>query len=65
MKLLKMKNAIGRSLIHESSISSWKSIEEGCYDWDSDRWIVFDSGGWVQASSELVPICTGCKKFSK
>ncbi len=62
-EVVENENAIGRSLIHESSISSWKSIEEGCYDWDSDRWIVFDSGGWVQASSELVQYALDARNF--
>ncbi len=62
-EVVENENVIGRSLIHESSISSWKSIEEGCYDWDLDRWIVFDSGGWVQASSELVQYALDARNF--
>jgi len=62
-EVVENENVVGRSLIHNSSISSWKSIEEGCYDWNNDQWISFDSGGWVQASSELVQYALDPRNF--
>lgn len=44
----------GRSLVLDSSISSYKSTEEGKYDWNTSKWVPFDSGVWVGASRELV-----------
>ena len=38
-------------------------LKKDSYDWDSDRWIVFDSGGWVQASSELVQYALDARNF--
>ena len=29
------QNVIGRSLIHGSAVSSWKSVADGCYEWES------------------------------
>lgn len=43
-----------RSLVLDSSISSYKSTEEGKYDWNTGKWVPFDSGVWVGASRELV-----------
>ena len=51
------ENVNGRSLVSGSSISSWKSIDAGCYDWETDTYVAKDSGNWVQASKELG--CTG------
>ena len=44
----------GRSLVLDSSISSYKSTEDGKYDWNTSKWVPFDSGVWVGASRELV-----------
>ncbi len=52
--VIKEENVLGRSLIHNSSISSWKSTQTGAYDWDTGEWIELDSGGWVAASEDLI-----------
>ncbi len=43
------QNVIGRSLIYGSAVSSWKSVADGCYDWESGKYTGLD-GSWVQAS---------------
>ncbi len=48
------ESKIGRSLIASTSISSWKSIEKGAFDWANNYWPGFDGASWVQASSKLV-----------
>jgi beta-N-acetylglucosaminidase len=53
----------GRSLISGSSISSWKSIESGCYDWNTDTYVAMDSGNWVQASKELIEYCADPRNY--
>jgi beta-N-acetylglucosaminidase len=53
----------GRSLISGSSISSWKSIESGCYDWNTDTYVAMDSGNWVQASRELIEYCADPRNY--
>lgn len=45
----------GRSLTSYSySIGSELSFEKGAYNWDTGSHVVYDSGGWVMASRELV-----------
>lgn len=46
---------LGMSLIQDSSSpSSWKSTQDGAYNWETSKWIELDSGGWVAASEDLV-----------
>lgn len=45
---------LGKSLVSDSSISSWKSTQDGAYNWTDSTWNVLDSGGWVAASRELI-----------
>ncbi|MFQ7394938.1 MAG: hypothetical protein ACLRMX_07335, partial [Lachnospira eligens] len=33
--VLENQNVIGRSLTYGSAKSSWKSVADGCYDWES------------------------------
>lgn len=57
------ENVIGRSLIWNYAKSSWKSTAPGCYDWDTGEYVEWDSGGWVQASSELVQYALDPRNF--
>lgn len=43
-----------RSLVNTSSISSWKSVEEGAYNWDTSTWTGFDGSSWVAASDGII-----------
>ena len=52
--VLKAESKIGTSLVASSSPSSWKSMEEGAYDFSTGKYIEYDSGGWVSASEEIV-----------
>ncbi len=45
---------IPRSLISTNSISSYKSIEDGAYDWNTSTWTGFDGSSWVAASREIL-----------
>ncbi len=45
----------GRALTSQPySIGSELSFEKGAFNWDENRHVVYDSGGWVMASRELV-----------
>ncbi|MFQ8901370.1 MAG: hypothetical protein ACLR7D_05190 [Lachnospira eligens] len=35
--VLDNQNVIGRSLTYGSAVSSWKSVADGCYDWETGR----------------------------
>ena len=43
------------SLVDKNSIASWKSTEEGAFDWSTGQWVTgWDGDQWVVASKELV-----------
>lgn len=46
-----MKGA--RSLVTNTSISSWKSTDDGKFDWNTSTWPGFDGASWVGASREI------------
>ncbi len=45
---------VGLNLVQDFQPASWKSTQDGAYDWDAGKWTVFDSGGWVSASEEII-----------
>lgn len=61
--LLANENVLGRSLIYSSAASSWKSTASGCYNWNTGEYTELDSGGWVQASPELVAYALDPRNF--
>ena len=48
------ENVLGRSLVWGSAPSSWKSTQEGAFNWTDNTWVELDSGGWVAASREII-----------
>lgn len=48
------ESQVGRTLVHTNSMSSWKSTENGAYNWDSGAWTGFDGSSWVSASRDIV-----------
>jgi len=46
--------ALGKCLSHSTAPTSWKSTQNGAYDWTTGTWKVFDTGGWVAASKEVI-----------
>lgn len=62
-EVVKNQNVLGRSLIYGSAKSSWKSTADGCYNWETGKWYELDSGGWVQASSELIEYALDPRNF--
>ncbi|MDO4438249.1 MAG: SH3 domain-containing protein [Eubacteriales bacterium] len=48
------ESKVGRNLIDKNSKSSWKSIEDGAFDWASNSWPGFDGSAWNAASSEII-----------
>lgn len=57
------ESALGKNLVHSSSISSWKSTQTGAYDWTTGQWVMFDSGGWVMASKEMIEYSMDPRNF--
>lgn len=52
--VIQNESIIGRNLISSGSISSWKSVADGAYNWDSSSWPGFDSSSWVAASEDII-----------
>lgn len=52
--VVEQENVNGRSLVPSYYDTSKKSTAYGCYDWTTDEYTIWDSGGWVQASSAMV-----------
>lgn len=50
---VEQESVLGRSLIATGSISSWKSTQNGAYNWDTSTWVGLDGAAWVQASREI------------
>lgn len=48
------ESSLGTNLVHSGAVTSWKSTQNGAYNWETGEWKEFDSGGWVAASSEII-----------
>jgi len=48
------ESKIGRNLVYTTQPSSWKSIEEGGFDWGNNYWPGYDGTTWVAASKEII-----------
>lgn len=57
------ESVVGRSLISYSSISSYKSLDTGAYNWDTGNWNYFDGTAWAAASKELVAYSLDPRNF--
>jgi len=51
---VKEESAVGRNLVSTTAKSSWKSIADGAYDWNTSTWPGFDSSAWVAASEDII-----------
>ncbi|MGI6157028.1 MAG: dockerin type I domain-containing protein [Saccharofermentanales bacterium] len=45
---------VGRNVVNGSSLLSHRSYKKGDYDYKTDRWTVYDAGGWVAASEAIL-----------
>jgi len=57
------ESIVGRSLVSYGSISSYKSLDGGAYNWDNDSWNYFDGTSWAAASEDLVAYCLDPRNF--
>lgn len=60
---VKNESVLGRSLVSKNSISSWKSLAPGAYNWETGQWATFDGTAWVAASEEFVAYCMDPRNF--
>lgn len=54
---------LGRNLVSSGSISSWKSVESGAYNWDNSTWTGFDGSNWVAASEDIIRYYMDSRNF--
>lgn len=52
--VIENESVLGRNLVHTNSISSYKSLVDGAYNWDSGVWTGFDGSTWVAASEDVI-----------
>ena len=48
------ESALGKTLVSSSSPTAWKSQAEGAYNPETGKYIIYDSGGWVCASTGII-----------
>ena len=52
--VIENESILGRNLVHTNSISSYKSLVDGAYNWDNGVWTGFDGSTWVAASEDII-----------
>lgn len=62
-EVVKNESVVGRSLVSKNSISSWKSLAYGSYNWETGKWATFDGSAWCAASEELVAYSMDPRNF--
>ncbi len=62
-EVIEAESALRKNLVHQSAITSWKSTQNGAYNWETGTWTLFDSGGWVMASKEIIQYCMDPRNF--
>ena len=51
--VVNIETKVGKNLT-SSSYVSYRSMEKGAYDWNSGKYVTFDSGGWYSAHSKVI-----------
>ena len=52
--VISKESAVGLNLLSNSKSIDWKSLEDGAYNWKTDKFIPFDGSTWVTASQKAV-----------
>ena len=52
--VIENESVLGRNLVATGSVSSWKSVANGAYNWDNSTWTGFDGSNWVAASEDII-----------
>ncbi len=48
------ESVLGKTLVASGSPAAWKSQAEGAYNPETGKYIIYDSGGWVCASTGII-----------
>lgn len=52
--VIKEEYKLGRNLVATGSVTSWKSTQDGAYNWETGKWVGLDGSSWVAASKEII-----------
>lgn len=52
--VISKESAVGLNLLSNSKSIDWKSLEDGAYNWKTDKFIPYDGSTWVTASQKAV-----------
>ena len=52
--VIENESVLSRNLVSSGSVSSWKSVADGAYNWDNSTWTGLDGSNWVAASPDII-----------
>lgn len=52
--VIENESVLSRNLVAAGSVSSWKSVADGAYNWDNSTWTGLDGSSWVAASPDII-----------
>lgn len=52
--VIENESKLGVNLVSSSSIASWKSTQNGAFNWSNNTWPGFDGPSWVAASEGII-----------
>lgn len=53
----------GRNLVQNTENDARKSTAAGAYDWNTNKWTVYDGSSWVSASKNYIAYCMDPRNF--
>ena len=57
------ESVLGKTLVASGSPAAWKSRAEGAYNPETGKYIIYDSGGWVCASTGIIKYYMDARNF--
>lgn len=61
--VIKRESANGINLVPNSFNDAMKSTNAGAYNWDTNKWTVYDGSSWVAASPNYIAYCVDPRNF--
>lgn len=62
-KALDEEKTPGRNMVNSSARRSHRSYEKGEYYYETDKWKIYDAGGWMGASREIIAYSLDPRNF--
>lgn len=61
--VIEAESAAGRNLIYKTADDAKKSTASTEYDWNTNKWVIRDSSGWVTAHPDYIAYCMDPRNF--